>query len=315
MNKMRMLAIFLVAVLLMNMTPALAASRPTIGKQPQNQTVEENGTCTLSAYADGCTGITWRFCNADGSVDEPFTNAVNYFSGLKFTGKNNHNLKLENIPAAMNGWYIYCRYTNKAGRSETNKVTITVTDKTGLPVGGNAISAPDVEQESSAGRPVGSEKILTAYNCTFQFLQDNGKAGGEAQTMLNFSKYYTNPVTGNTCPGGLLNCKVSAQPDEGMQVVCWVINGVRYYFDEPIDSFTIYNLSSAMNVEAIYAAAPAAASKNAMQVTADIPEGSIITGWKFNEATLYFNTYVTHFAADNVYKGMVYEPLYAQIIQ
>ena len=35
-------------------------------------------------------------------------------------------MKLENIPAAMNGWKVYCSYRNKYGTTNTEKATLTV---------------------------------------------------------------------------------------------------------------------------------------------------------------------------------------------
>ena len=37
-------------------------------------------------------------------------------------------MKLDNIPAAANGWKVFCRYSNSYGTTDSDKATITVTD-------------------------------------------------------------------------------------------------------------------------------------------------------------------------------------------
>lgn len=241
--KKRMLAAALVMIMLLGLMPVgMAAGAPQITKQPKAQTVLAGGSCTFSAKASNANGITWRFYNEATGDDMPFTYAADHFAGLSVSGKNRHDLNLSNIPAEMNGVLVYCRYGNDSGRADTQKVKLTV------------VSEEPAEEEPAAGSyvPADGEKLITAIGCYIQHVNDGGKAQGEKLQSINFTDSYKNPVTGKTCEGGTLNCKVTADVPRNAKIAYWVINGARYDFDMPVKSILVEDLTWSMQIEVVY---------------------------------------------------------------
>jgi glucan biosynthesis protein len=50
------------------------------------------------------------------------------FPDLKIKNGEFDAMQLSNIPADLNGWRVYCRFSNKAGAVDTEMATITVSN-------------------------------------------------------------------------------------------------------------------------------------------------------------------------------------------
>ena len=50
------------------------------------------------------------------------------FPDLKIKNGEYDTMKLENIQSDLNGWHVYCRFSNKAGAVDTEMATITVSN-------------------------------------------------------------------------------------------------------------------------------------------------------------------------------------------
>lgn len=105
---------------------AAPSGLPIIKKSPTDETVQEGGTAYFVAkYADAIWAV-WHFLSPDGQTDMTYEAAASYFPTLNIVNGMYSTMRLENIPMALNGWRVYCRYTNNQGSTDTGTALITV---------------------------------------------------------------------------------------------------------------------------------------------------------------------------------------------
>lgn len=97
---------------------------PTITKDPTKETVTEGGSCSFVARADNTDAYDWFFTK--GSKTYTVTEALKKFSGLKVSGEETEKLKLRKIPLSLDGWKVYCVFTNENGEIWSKTALITV---------------------------------------------------------------------------------------------------------------------------------------------------------------------------------------------
>ena len=117
-----------------------AASAPRITKSPTGETVDPGGTALFIARGDDATRAVWHFVDPDRSQDIEYTEAAQMFSGLDIIDADTGSLILKNIPESLNGWSVYCRFSNAVGSSDTERAVITV----------NAAKAPEQQQQQAS---------------------------------------------------------------------------------------------------------------------------------------------------------------------
>ena len=124
-------------------TPAQTASNlPRITKSPTGETVPVGGKCQFVTRYENANWAEWHFVSPDNSRDIDYTVAEKEFPTMKIVNGYAKDMTLENIPAALNGWKVYCRFTNNYGSVNTDKASITVTGGTaGSTTGGTANTA------------------------------------------------------------------------------------------------------------------------------------------------------------------------------
>lgn len=244
--------------LLASLLPAaLAAGTPEVTRQPEQQIVTEGGKCTFRASASGDTSVSWRMKSPDGRKDLECADAGKEFKGLKITGKTTDKLTLSKIPGEMDGWLFYCRYTNKAGKTDTKAAALFVTDQNGLRVSGAEIApaetpAPEDEADEVTILPQEGELILKTIGCSMRFIDGNGKPKGKSFTELNFGEAYYNSLTRKTVTDGSVDVRVDADVPKGQKVAYWVINGAKYTFNADVKNFTLREVPYSMTIEAVF---------------------------------------------------------------
>ncbi|MBR6668062.1 MAG: hypothetical protein IKL25_06840 [Clostridia bacterium] len=371
----KIISLLMLLTLVMSCFPvAQAASVPEVITHPEPQIVIEGGKCTFTAAGKGHTGITWRLRSPDGSEDFPFTDAPKHFSGLKVSGKNSNKLTLSKIPGEMDGWLVYCCYSNKAGKTNTDMVPLFVTDRSGNRINGNdampaATPAPAADDVKTTFTQAEGEKVLRAIGCVIHFVDKDGNIKGDSFTELNFGEAYYNPLTRKTVTDGSVDVKISAEIPKGKRVAYWVINGAKYTFNNEVKSFTLREVPYGMVIEAVLSGNTAQTLPTAeeiqqrrtgtpllvetksarmshvndknkasggsftefdftddftnnatgeteqggrvtVRVAASIPEGKLVTYWRFNGARLNFNSDVTSFVVENLAESMLYQPVF-----
>lgn len=127
-------------------------AKPNVTKSPSGETVQEGGTCSFIARADGAETITWYLTNGKDTVAAK--SAAKKFSGLTVSGSTEEKLKLSNIPLSLDGWKAYAEFENEAGKVESDKAAITVT------VLAPAVTeAPALTPEPDSGESASSDPV------------------------------------------------------------------------------------------------------------------------------------------------------------
>ena len=118
---------------------------PRITKDPGSEKVGINGKCQFVTRYENADLAEWHFVSPDGSRDLDYAQAEKEFPKLKIVNGFTKDLTLENIPAELNGWKVYCRFSNKYGSVDTKTASITV-DST------QTVQTPAVQRVSYEGR-------------------------------------------------------------------------------------------------------------------------------------------------------------------
>ncbi|MBR4473851.1 MAG: hypothetical protein IKS55_09465 [Oscillospiraceae bacterium] len=103
-----------------------AAGAPTVTKSPTDETVKPGGTCYFNAKHTGAQLARWHFVSPDGQTDVQYDEAAKLFPDLVIKNGEYDTMQLKNIQSDLDGWRVYCRFSNKAGAVDSGMATITV---------------------------------------------------------------------------------------------------------------------------------------------------------------------------------------------
>ena len=107
---------------------------PVITKNPTDETVPINGKCQFVTRYENAILAEWHFVSPDGSQDLDYIQAQNAFPTLKVLNGYTKDLTLDSIPATLNGWRVYCRFSNNSGSVNSGSALITVLQDSYAPV-------------------------------------------------------------------------------------------------------------------------------------------------------------------------------------
>ena len=99
---------------------------PIVIKSPDDEKVTANGKCQFVAGYENAKWAEWHFVSPDGSRDLNYTDAQKEFPSLKIFNGYAKDMTLENVPEALNGWKVYCRFSNDYGSIDTDLAAISV---------------------------------------------------------------------------------------------------------------------------------------------------------------------------------------------
>ena len=105
-----------------------AKDLPIIRKSPTDETVKVGGSAVFVAKYDNALWAVWHFVSPDGMIDLDYEQAADRFPTLEIVNGMYSRLTLNKIPLELNGWRVYCRYSNPKGYTDTGTALITVTD-------------------------------------------------------------------------------------------------------------------------------------------------------------------------------------------
>lgn len=83
---------------------------PVVTKSPTDETVDEGGDAIFIAKAKYAQEYTWYFVDPWGDT-VPCADGEKIYPGLQISGETTERIVLENIPAALDGYRIYCNFT------------------------------------------------------------------------------------------------------------------------------------------------------------------------------------------------------------
>ncbi|MBR4472937.1 MAG: hypothetical protein IKS55_04805 [Oscillospiraceae bacterium] len=106
-------------------TPAVS-SLPRITKDPTGETVAAGGSAQFITRYENAVNAEWHFVSPDGTRDLVYTQAQTEFPTLQIVGGSTKDLTLNAIPAELNGWKVYCRFSNSNGAANSGSALITV---------------------------------------------------------------------------------------------------------------------------------------------------------------------------------------------
>jgi len=108
-------------------TPTPAGSNlPIITKSPTDETVTEGGSAMFVARYENAIWAVWHFVSPDRQTDLTYEAAQTRWPTMEIVNGMYSTMTLRNIPLDVNGWTVYCRYTNNSGSSDTKSALITV---------------------------------------------------------------------------------------------------------------------------------------------------------------------------------------------
>ena len=126
------------------------AKLPVVTKSPTGETVDAGGTAWFVANHRNAVWAAWHFVSPDAQTDLDYKEAAERFTGLQIVNGDKGNLQLKNIPAELNGWKVYCEYSNNFGSVKTDSALITVK---GAPTPAAAPAAPAAQTEPAPAEP------------------------------------------------------------------------------------------------------------------------------------------------------------------
>ena len=131
-------------------TPTPESGLPVLTKSPTDETVQENSSCYFVAKCGDVLFAEWHFVSPDGTEDLDYQEAGQRFPTMDILGGMYATVQLGHIPEAINGWRVYCRFTNDVGYVDTEKALLTV-------IGPNsAASTPGAEPGAGESNDPGS---------------------------------------------------------------------------------------------------------------------------------------------------------------
>ena len=131
-----------------------ATNLPRVTKSPTSETVDAGGACWFVANYENAKWAVWHFVNPDGTKDLDYNDIVGLFPKLVVTKGYASTTQLKNIPAEMNGWKAYCRFSNDAGYVDTAMATITVKSAAQQTPQQTATPTPTPTQQTGTVLPV-----------------------------------------------------------------------------------------------------------------------------------------------------------------
>ena len=130
---------------------------PKVTKSPTDETVQLGGSASFVARHDGAIWAVWHFVSPDGTQDLTYRDAVAQFAGLKIVGGDRPTMQLGGIPADLNGWRVYCAFSNNIGTTNTAAARILIS---GMP-------APSVPTPTPTATLTPDDVYSSIYNGTY----------------------------------------------------------------------------------------------------------------------------------------------------
>lgn len=244
----------LLALCLLIPASAALADIPSIQSEPDGVIVAEDGSCSFSVTASDGEEYVWRFVELDTGVVIPASRASHSFLGLEVSGENTAVLKLQNVPLELNGWGVFCRITNMYGHVDTLIAQIQVTYQVGgisapaqtqteqpantnqLQVHVQATTNTSTADKSTVTVPVNDQgqPVVRAVNCSIQFVDNNNTPTGAKMTEIAVTNGLEIAVTAS-----------------GKNVHSWLLNGVRYEFEDVVTRIFFRNVTEGFTIEPI----------------------------------------------------------------
>ena len=105
---------------------------PTVIKNPGSETVEEGGLASFVATATVTSEYKWYIVDPVSGESYPDSKIPTLFEGTALGGGESK-LNIHNVPAAMDGWQVYCVFSGPGGEVKSQRASIKVKYETPPP--------------------------------------------------------------------------------------------------------------------------------------------------------------------------------------
>ena len=257
----KIVALLLICCLTLGIATAYAAG-PKITKQPEFGKSKSETTVVIEIKAKSYKGLTWRFVNPDTNEEVTAKELSKLFKGLKVKNPNKQKITLENVPAEMNGWQVYCHLTGNGYQVDSDRLTIDIggaaepesPTPTEAPAEPEPVSEPAAEPipeaepaapAESVSEPVPAEEeeddipepetiTVSGENVTLYPLDSFGRPDEDkGAASLSFTEFGS----------------VEARAEGDVEY--WLVNGIRVTPNENVTSVKLQNITSDMIISAV----------------------------------------------------------------
>ena len=151
-----------------------SSNLPVIKKHPTGETVNVGGKCQFVTRYENAKWAVWHFVSPDGSRDIDYLQAAKEFPTLKIIDGYGKDMTLDKIPAELNGWKVYCRFSNDSGSADTSAALITVKGA-GTGTGSGSSAAPTNPNAPVVTKDPTGETVAVGGKCQFVTRYENAK--------------------------------------------------------------------------------------------------------------------------------------------
>ena len=152
----------------------VAANAPVIKKNPTGETVNVGGKCQFVTRYENAKWAVWHFVSPDGTRDIDYLQAAKEFPTLKIINGYGKDMTLDKIPAELNGWKVYCRFSNDSASADTTAALITVKGA-GTTTGSGGSTAPSNPNAPVVTKDPVGETVAAGGKCQFVTRYENAK--------------------------------------------------------------------------------------------------------------------------------------------
>ena len=150
----------------------VSPNAPVIKKNPTGETVNAGGKCQFVTRYENAKWAVWHFVSPDGTRDIDYLEAGKEFPTLKIINGYGKDMTLDKIPAELNGWKVYCRFSNDSASADTTAALITVK---GSGTGSGSSAAPSNPNAPVVTKDPIGETVAVGGKCQFVTRYENAK--------------------------------------------------------------------------------------------------------------------------------------------
>ena len=260
----KFVALLLICCLTLGLATAYAAG-PKITNPPECGKPKSETTVVIEIKAKSYKGLTWRFVNPETNEEVTAKELSNVFKGIKVKNPNKSKITLENVPAEMNGWSVYCHLTGNGYQVDSERLTLSIgsSSEAAAPAATAAPAASEPAAEPAAAPAPAAEPDETAVQAE---PAAEPESFAEEEEVIPAPEMIT--VTGENVT--LFPLDTFGRPDEEkgasslsftefgsvearaeVEVEYWIVNGIRVTPDENVTSVKLQNITSDMVIAAV----------------------------------------------------------------
>lgn len=217
-------------------TASSAVNLPRITKNPTDETVPVSGRCQFVTRYENAELAEWHFVSPDETRDLNYLDIRNEFRTLTVINGNTKDMTLDTIPPGLNGWRVYCRFSNDSGSVNSGSALITVLPSaTG---GADTLSAVTGTNREKQIQVLMNNRDKWAYTenpwwYTFTDLDHNGRLEVHSVWIIGSSQ-----ITESRCYEVNQNCTgvescISADSTVGLEY----LDSLPCYYDSSSDKY------------------------------------------------------------------------------